>query len=75
VAADRAAKRVKIIVLFHKLMQIEMQFLICNKTMLKEINLPLTRSHNCSFLKVLCTQMPGKKISNPNYSKTKGTER
>jgi long-subunit fatty acid transport protein len=24
---------------------------------------------------VLCTQMPGKKISNPNYSKTKGTER
>ena len=34
-------KRAKIIVPFHKLMRIEMQFLICNKTTLKEISVPL----------------------------------
>ena len=34
-------KRAKIIVPFHKLMQIEMQFLICNKTTLEEISVPL----------------------------------
>jgi hypothetical protein len=37
-------KWAKIIVPFHKLVQIEMHFLICNKTMVKEICVPLPRA-------------------------------